>query len=218
MVELGASQAGGTDPALQAKVEAAYADGVREYQRALAIAPSPALLVKLGHLHLAVGDIDRARRAFVEAFTKWPGTPSAYAGLGDTLFAFGDYRGAIENYRNALWWQANGPRDAMLDVTGVRLSLAESFVKLHLPGAAINAYQAVLDHCPEAVEALAGLPRIYIDQQRWVEALAVLDRWRRVAPDDPLLVLEIRRLASGNPDMDLPDWADALVGTSLTSP
>jgi len=205
-------RSGDFEDEMQGEVSTAYDTTVFHYREAYSIKPSAAILVRLGRVQLAVGHIDEARRSFVEALTKWPGTPAAYAGLGDALFAFGDYRGAIENYRNALWWQANGVPDPTLHAMDVRLSLAESFATLHLPEAAIEEYESVLAARPDDAVALTGLFGVLVEKRRWDEALAVLGRLREATADEVAVVALLQNLVSTHPEIELPDWAAALTG------
>ena len=58
-------------------------------------------MVDLGNIYLKTGQNELARQEFLDALRVFPKYPSAYAGLGKTLAASGDVKGAIENYRRA---------------------------------------------------------------------------------------------------------------------
>jgi tetratricopeptide (TPR) repeat protein len=58
-------------------------------------------MVDLGNIYLKTGQKELARQEFLDALRVFPNYPSAYAGLGKTLAASGDVKGAIENYRRA---------------------------------------------------------------------------------------------------------------------
>jgi tetratricopeptide (TPR) repeat protein len=58
-------------------------------------------MVDLGNIYLKTGKDDLARQEFLDALRVFPKYPGAYAGLGKTLAASGDVKGAIENYRRA---------------------------------------------------------------------------------------------------------------------
>ncbi|HEY6340763.1 MAG TPA: tetratricopeptide repeat protein [Bryobacteraceae bacterium] len=58
-------------------------------------------MVDLGNIYLKTGKNELARQEFLDALRVFPKYPSAYAGLGKTLAASGDVKGAIENYRRA---------------------------------------------------------------------------------------------------------------------
>jgi len=151
-------------PSWSERVEAAYQGAVSSFEESYAIEPSVSILVRLGHTHLAIGRLDLARQTFVRAITEWPGTPAAYAGLGDMLFQFGDYRGAIGNYENALWWLSEGAAKLTLDAYDVHLALGESFAALHLPNRAREEFETVLAARPGDTRALVGLLRVLVEQ------------------------------------------------------
>lgn len=172
---------GGEDPSgIQQRIDESYDRAASAYEAAYVSDPSADVLVILGHLHLSVGEIDSARRAFVKALTQWPGTPAAYGGLGDVLFAFADYRGAIENYQNALWWDQNGGPSPGIDERATHTRLGDAALLLHLPVLAQEHYRAVLVTEPESFEALLGLADALLQQFDDVEALAVLEDAARV--------------------------------------
>lgn len=58
-------------------------------------------MVDLGNIYLKTGKNELAQQEFLDALRVFPKYPSAYAGLGKTLAASGDVKGAIENYRRA---------------------------------------------------------------------------------------------------------------------
>jgi len=200
-----------SDQILESKIASAYNEAVRNYRAAYEIEPSASVLIKLGYVYLAIGDIAQARYSFVEALTKWPRTAGAYAGLGDALFEFGDYRGAIENYQTALWWQANGTSDPGIDAVAVHLSLAQAFATLHLSGQAIKEYESVLSSQPDDINALAGLFHVYIERKNWEGALAILDKIHSLVPEGALVGELLEDLATAGADIELPKWADTLL-------
>ena len=215
LIELGNAQAEGWADSsdIEERIDASYKEAVAAYEAAYDTTPSADVLVILGHLHLSVGKIDSARRAFVEALTKWPGTPAAYGGLGDVLFAFADYRGAIENYQNALWWNANGVSSHGIDEGATRLRLGDAALLLHLPVLAQEHYEAVLEDDSDCFEALLGLADAYLQQSDDDGAFVVLETAVSVggAQGTDAICDRLGRMEQRIDRSTIPDWAAELL-------
>ncbi len=194
------------DGALGAEVAGAYEETVQLYEESLLHAPTASAWIGLGRTHLAVGRTGEARDAFVEALRGWPGTPGAYAGLGDVLYARRDYRGAIGNYENALWWIGQGAEHPGVDPVDVRLSLADAYAKLHLPVAAAEAYEQALAARPDSVIALEGLLRIHTERCKVEEAWAVLRKLDELV-DAPTVTGLLEEFVAACPGAEPPPWA-----------
>ena len=210
-------QSSNDSPSWSEQVEAAYQGAVSSFEASYAMEPSVGILVRLGHTHLAIGRLDLARQTFVRAITEWPGTPAAYAGLGDMLFQFGDYRGAIGNYENALWWLSEGAAKLTLDACDVHLALGESFAALHLPNRAREEFEAVLAARPGDTRAFAGLLRVLVEQGACEQVRDLLLSLPEQARNQDFPSDVIQDLRERCPDAWLPAW-DAARGESPQSP
>jgi len=170
---------------LSTVIAAYYGTTVKRYEKALTRSGSLDLTVKLGKAHLAIGDLEKARKAFQNVILRSPYKAEAYEGLADVLLQQGDTDGAIENYRTAFSRtfdntikQRLGERIVELvpDDIEMRFKLAKVYAEQYMWSAAIKQYAVILEARPDSLEAYRGIAEAYKWRTEYDTAIDYLKR------------------------------------------
>lgn len=122
------------------------------------------------------GHLTEAANAYREALAMDEGLELTRANLAMVLHQLGESDSAIEQYRRLL---EKHPRN-----TKARFNLGIVYASVGQLERAIAEYRQVLTTDPHHAMALGNLGWILQQQQRWGEAIAVLERLKNLTPDD----------------------------------
>jgi tetratricopeptide (TPR) repeat protein len=137
------------------KARRRYREAVKALSERLKARENAVDIVRLGELHLAVGDHKEARDCLQKALALEPENPFALVDLGVicTRMTRPDYEKAAECFQQAI---SLDPFDLK-----AQSNLAEVYHKMNLIEAAEEQYQRVLRVGPEQVESHIGLAEVY---------------------------------------------------------
>ena len=170
---------------LAVQISSFGASAADRYQQALTTSGSVEQFEKLGRVHLALGELDKAETAFRDAIARSPYRADAYEGLGDVLLKRGDTQGAIEDYRTAFTRALDDARKQGLGekIIGLvptdldmRARLAKVYAKQYMWSSAIKQYAAILEAKPDTLDAYRGIAEAYSWRTEYGTALDYLRR------------------------------------------
>lgn len=151
-------------------------------------ASAPATLSRDGELHVAdaalqSGNLDLATTIYTEVVQADPNSVPGLTGLGDTLYAAGDYTRAGVYYDKAL---ALDPKTPLAMLGDARVAIRQRRLD-----DAVADYRRMLAQVPNDPMASAGLGTALDMQGRHEEAEAVLRAALRTNPGDPRLETDL---------------------------
>ena len=120
----------------------------------------------LAEMQRRQGRYQEAVGSFRAVISQHPEYALAHAGLGDSLFAIGDYGGAAESLGRSL---TLAPETSQ--ATGLRLLLGRALVEVGRGEEAADQFRRVLEADPGLVEAQSRLAAVRFGQARYEEAL-----------------------------------------------
>lgn len=146
----------------------------------------PDLLVRLGEMQLARGDVDGAAKQAARAIAASPNMAPAWALEGDVLLERGAFDLALSRYHRALSYQSQFPR--------VQFAVAEIYARqgrntraLATLAALANQYEP--DRCPQRLHVMKG--RALRALKRYPEAAGEFSLAVKAAPPTPDLLFEL---------------------------
>ena len=177
-------------------------DSARLFEEALKIEPGlPGAQINLAQVYVLQGKADRAidvlRRALTAdpslapaAATTWTGVPGVPVAASVTFALLLVERGAVADAVGVLERvQATNPASYE-----VAFNLGSAYVLARQPARALEAYDAALAVSPDALPALRQAAALAEQQGQSERALSYWMRARRVAPDDPDVLLGFGRV------------------------
>ena len=180
-----------------------YQDAAEAFAKAADAAPASAIpRVNLGLAYLQMGNAAEATRAFQAALRLDPGNATAHAAWGGLLAQEHNDADAVVHFQAAL--------DQSPDDVNVARQLVRALVRLGRADAAIATLTRMRVSDGDDEDALLGLAILLSDQQRYREALTLLDGANRRAPDRPATATTLARLLASAPDRSLRDGRRAL--------
>jgi tetratricopeptide (TPR) repeat protein len=180
-----------------------YQEATEAFAKAADAAPASATpRVNLGLAHLQMGNAVEASRAFEAALRLDPGNATAHAAWGGLLAQEHKDAEAVVHFQAAL---DQSPGDV-----GVARQLVRALVRLGRADAAIAALDRMRANNGDDEDALLGLAILLSDQQRYREALTLLDGANRRTPNRPATATTLARLLASAPDRSLRDGRRAL--------
>lgn len=162
-------------------------EAIEQMQEAVRLSGGePQLLVRLGEMHLATGQLQPAARQACAAIEAAPGLASAWALEGDVLRASGDPSAALERYHRALVYRDDYPE--------VQFAVAEIYFQQRRYQRALSTLVALSQQYephrqPQRLRWLRGLS--YKALERYDEAAEELEMAARFAPPTPELLYEL---------------------------
>jgi len=180
-----------------------YKEAADAFAKAVDAAPTSATpRVNLGLAHLQMGNTAEATRAFQAALSVDPTNFAAHANWGGLLVREHEDAEAVPHLQAAL--------DQAPDDATVARQLVGALVRLGRADAAIATLNRMRASDGDDEDALLGLVILLSDQQRYREALVLLDDANRRNPDRPTTATTLARLLASAPDRSLRDGRRAL--------
>ena len=173
-------------------------DAILQMEEAVRLSgDSPALLVRLGQMYLAMGDLDSAWQRAEWANAVKPMLASAWALRGDIEQRRGALNNALASYHRALSYQPNYPP--------VQLAVARIYHQLNRPQRALVTLQTLADQTvpgnePAELAYLEGLA--FKSLGRYEDAIRSLIAANQQGPQTPELLYQLgeAKLLAGDPD------------------
>ncbi len=163
------------------------ADAIKQMQEAVRLSGGdPELLVRLGEMHLAQGDLEGAGNEAQRAIRVSPRSATAWALDGDVSRQLGRLTPALQSYHRALAYREDYPR--------VQFAVADVYTRLGRHERALATLSALSqqyepDHLPQRLLAMRGLA--YKSMGRNTEAAGQLSLAAKAAPPTPDLLFEL---------------------------
>jgi len=135
----------------------------------------------LGTVEFKLGQPDKARKRFAKALELRPNDIAALRGLGEVLFAAGDWHNLLNIYNNIIYHTQN-PADV------IDAYLQKGFVldaRLDLADKASQHYQKSLAFNPGQPLVLLRLAELALRRPDWAEAASLADRGLQLTVDEP---------------------------------
>jgi tetratricopeptide (TPR) repeat protein len=181
------------------------AGAIADYEHAMTLTPPfPELTYSRGDARLALGDIDGALADFRYVLDLEPDHLEARVSLGDLLLAAGDAVGAADQVRAGL---RHTPENARLLCLLGRAARAGGDAPC-----ALIAFDRALAADPALYPALVCRAGLAVEQGRFDDAVADLDRAAELAGDDPVVLVNrgFAHEAAGRPLVAVADYERAM--------
>lgn len=161
-----------------------YADALAAFDAGLALNPKSARMLGLkGDVLLSLGRYDDAIVALDLAIGQAPDDPFALATKGQVLAAQEHRPEAVDLLRKGIEQaKARAARGGSFTLTWAMFDLAENLRVLNRPDEALRAYDDLLAIQKDRVDALGGKGAVLFTQDKYDEALALLDRSLALLP------------------------------------
>ena len=172
--------------AVQARIDAGDFAGARDaLEQAIAANPEDAEAhFMLGLTYFNLQAYDDARTAFARSMELEPGRSAAvHHNLGVLAYQTGDMETAVKEFETALEADPNDP-DSHYQLGAAYLQIASSTQDVSLWAKAEEEFEKVLALDPAKPEALVGLGTLYAGQQKFEEAIGLLEQAVEENPHD----------------------------------
>lgn len=151
---------------------------IENYSRALTLDPeNEDVLINLGAAHLQKGQAQKAVELLSRALHRNPDNPLALFNIGKAFLFLEDHHKALAAFERT--------EEFLPDDLDVKRSRSQVLAALGHKKEAVEVLLGILDRLADQPEALLGLGRDLLDQERWQDGLEVFRRAVNALPSSP---------------------------------
>ncbi len=151
---------------------------------AVATAPDPERLFKIGEAALHAGNLDEAENEFRQVLGLNPAVAGAYANLGVIYMRRKQWPQALDMLHKA--------SNLAPDLAGIRLNIGLVYYRQRKFQAAIEPFESVVQQTPDSYQARYLLGLCYFFNDRWADTVTMLEPlWGQVSAADQLNYLYV---------------------------